>query len=153
MGKKIWQTIHLRKFGYDVRVLHASVHTLGVVEGNQVSARLGEEYVINCAMYLCNLRFSNLWSGPILAVLIHSLQRLPQNFSFRFSRRNVILKAKRARARSQVSVFLGAGLQNILTNPIISQINTLLLPYFISYYPSAFTINQSHNHDAEVYTP
>ena len=27
--------------------------------------------------------------------------------------------------------------QNILTNPIISQINTLLLPYFISYYSSA----------------
>ena len=31
--------------------------------------------------------------------------------------------------------------QNILTNPIISQINTLLLPYLISYYFSAFTIN------------
>ena len=30
--------------------------------------------------------------------------------------------------------------QNILTNPIISQINILLLPYFISYYSSAFTI-------------
>ena len=29
--------------------------------------------------------------------------------------------------------------QNILTNPIISQINTLLLPYFISYYSSAVT--------------
>ena len=29
--------------------------------------------------------------------------------------------------------------QNILTNPIISQINTSLLPYFISYYSSAFT--------------
>ena len=43
--------------------------------------------------------------------------------------------------------------QNILTNPIISQINTLLLPYFISYYSSAFTINQFHNHDAEVYAP
>ncbi|CAH3026188.1 unnamed protein product, partial [Porites evermanni] len=38
---------------------------------------------------------------------------------------------------------------NILVNPIISQINTLLLPYFISYYSSAF--NQFHNHDAEVY--
>ena len=33
--------------------------------------------------------------------------------------------------------------QNILTNPIISQINTLLLPYFISHYSSAFTINQA----------
>ena len=43
--------------------------------------------------------------------------------------------------------------QNILTNPIISQINTLLLPYFISYYSSAFTINQFHNHDAKVYAP
>ena len=43
--------------------------------------------------------------------------------------------------------------QNILTNPIISQINTLLLPYLISYYSSAFTINQFHNHDAEVYAP
>ena len=41
--------------------------------------------------------------------------------------------------------------QNILTNPIMSQINTLLLPYSISYYSSAFTINQFHNHDAEVY--
>ena len=29
--------------------------------------------------------------------------------------------------------------QNILTNPIISQINTSLLPYFISQYSSAFT--------------
>ena len=29
----------------------------------------------------------------------------------------------------------------ILTNPVISQINTLLLPYLISYYSSAFTIN------------
>ena len=43
--------------------------------------------------------------------------------------------------------------QNILTNPIISQINTSLLPYLISYYSSAFTINQFHNHDAEVYAP
>ena len=43
--------------------------------------------------------------------------------------------------------------QNILTNPIISQINTLLLPYFISYYSSAFTINQFHDHDAEEYAP
>ena len=34
-----------------------------------------------------------------------------------------------------------------------SQINTLLLPYFISYYSPAFTINQFHNHDAEVYAP
>ena len=73
MGKKIWLTIHLRKLGYDVRVLRASVHSLGVMEGNQVSARRGEEYVINRAMYLCKLRFSNLRSGAILAVLIHSL--------------------------------------------------------------------------------
>ena len=43
--------------------------------------------------------------------------------------------------------------QDILTNPIISQINTFLLPYFISYYLSPFTINQFHNHDAEVYAP
>ena len=43
--------------------------------------------------------------------------------------------------------------QNILTNPITSQINTLLLPYFISHYSSAFTLNQFHNHDAEVYAP
>ena len=43
--------------------------------------------------------------------------------------------------------------QNILTNPIISQINALLLPYFISYYSSAFTINQFRNHGAEVYAP
>ena len=35
----------------------------------------------------------------------------------------------------------------------ISQKNTLLLPYFITYYSSAFTINQFHNHDAEVYAP
>ena len=40
--------------------------------------------------------------------------------------------------------------QNILTNPIISQIETLLSSYIISY-SSAFTINQFHNHDAEVY--
>ena len=37
--------------------------------------------------------------------------------------------------------------QNILTNTIISQINTLL----ITYYSSTFTINQFHNHDAEVH--
>ena len=37
--------------------------------------------------------------------------------------------------------------QNILTNPIISHINTLLLPYFISYQSSAFTINRFHKHD------
>ena len=43
--------------------------------------------------------------------------------------------------------------QNILTNALISQINTLLLPYFISYHSSAFAINQLHNHDAKVYTP
>ena len=36
---------------------------------------------------------------------------------------------------------------------MISQVNTLLLPYFISYYSSAFTINQFHNDDAEVYVP
>ena len=35
-----------------------SVHSLEVMEGNQVSPRRGEEYVINRAMYLCNLRFS-----------------------------------------------------------------------------------------------
>ena len=51
-------TIHPRKFGYDVSVLRPSVHSLGVMEGNQVSARGAEEYVINRAMYLCNLRFS-----------------------------------------------------------------------------------------------
>ena len=34
-----------------------------------------------------------------------------------------------------------------------TKINTLVLPYLISYYSSAFTINQFHNHDAEVYTP
>ena len=43
--------------------------------------------------------------------------------------------------------------QNIQTNPIISQINTLLLPYFKSYYSSAFTINQFHKQDTEVYAP
>ena len=43
--------------------------------------------------------------------------------------------------------------QNILTNPIISQTNTSLLPYFISYYFSAFIINQFLDHDAEVYAP
>ena len=47
----------------------------------------------------------------------------------------------------------GSSFQNILTNPIISQINTLLLPYLISYYSSASTINQFHNYDAEVYAP
>ena len=41
--------------------------------------------------------------------------------------------------------------QNILTNPIISQINKL--SYCISYYSFAFTINQFHNHDAQVYSP
>ena len=34
-----------------------------------------------------------------------------------------------------------------------SQINTLLLPYFISYYSSPLTINQFHKHEAEVYAP
>ena len=36
---------------------------------------------------------------------------------------------------------------------IISQINTLLLPYFSCYYSTAFTINQFPIHDAEVYAP
>ena len=36
---------------------------------------------------------------------------------------------------------------------MISQINTLISPYFISYYFCAFTINQFHNDDAEVYAP
>ena len=31
----------------------------------------------------------------------------------------------------------------------ISQINTLILPYFISYYSSTFIINQFHNHEAK----
>ena len=35
----------------------------------------------------------------------------------------------------------------------MSQIDTLLLPYFISYYSSAFTINQFQDLDAEVYAP
>ena len=34
------------------------VHSLRGREGNQVSAPLGEEYVINRAMHLCNPRFS-----------------------------------------------------------------------------------------------
>ena len=81
MGKKILQTIHLRKFGYDVRVLRASVHSLGVMEGNQVSARRGEEYVINRAMYLCNLRFSNLRSGAIFSYILSNGYRK----TFRFA--------------------------------------------------------------------
>ena len=48
---------------------------------------------------------------------------------------------------------MDVALQNILTNPIISQIDTLLSPYIICYYFSSFTINQFHNHDAEVYAP
>ena len=38
---------------------------------------------------------------------------------------------------------------------LFSQINTIRLLYFISYsnYSSAFTINQFHNHDVEVYAP
>ena len=36
---------------------------------------------------------------------------------------------------------------------MISQIDTLILPYIISYYSSAFTIDQFHNHYAEVYAP
>ena len=55
---KIWETIHPRNFGYDVSVLRPFVYCLGVMEGNQVSALRGEEYVINRAMYLCNPRFS-----------------------------------------------------------------------------------------------
>ena len=55
MGKKIWETIHPRKFGYDVAT---PVHSLRGREGNQVSARPGEEYVINRAMHLCNPPFS-----------------------------------------------------------------------------------------------
>ena len=58
MGKKIWQTIHPRKFGCDVSVLRPSVHSLRVMEGNQVSARRGEEYVLNRGMYLWNSSFS-----------------------------------------------------------------------------------------------
>ena len=41
---------------------------------------------------------------------------------------------------SKIQSLGSCSFQNILTNPIISQINTLLLPYFISYYSSAFTI-------------
>ena len=62
MGKKIWLTIHPRKFGGEVSVPRPSVHSSVVMEGNQVSACRGRgnggEYVINCAMYLCNRRFS-----------------------------------------------------------------------------------------------
>ena len=54
---------------------------------------------------------------------------------------------------SKIESLGSCSFQNILTSPIISQINTLLLPYFISYYSSAFIINQFHNHDAEVYAP
>ena len=43
--------------GCDVSVPHPSVHSLGLMEGSQVSARRGEEYVINRAMYLCKQRF------------------------------------------------------------------------------------------------
>ena len=62
MGKKIWLTIHPRKFGGEVSVPRPSVHSSVVMEGNQVSACRGRgdggEYVINRAMYLCNRRFS-----------------------------------------------------------------------------------------------
>ena len=34
---------------------------------------------------------------------------------------------------------------------VFSQV--LLLPYFISYYSSTFTIYQFHNHDGEVFAP
>ena len=61
MGKKIWYTIHPRKFGFDVSVLRPSVHSLGVTEANQVSARRGEDYVdhyqqlaIGCYINLIN---------------------------------------------------------------------------------------------------
>lgn len=37
---------HPRKYGYDVSVLCPFVHSLGMREGDQVSARRGEEYVI-----------------------------------------------------------------------------------------------------------
>ena len=44
--------------------------------------------------------------------------------------------------------------QNIRTRNIENwQIYTLLSPYIISYYSPAFTINQFHKHDAEVYSP
>ena len=43
--------------GYDVSVLLPSAHSLGVMEGNQVSARRGRSVlIINRAMYLCNPR-------------------------------------------------------------------------------------------------
>ena len=61
-----------KKFGYDVSVLRPSVHSLELMEGNQVSARRGEGYVINRAMYLYNPRFScgksrKKWCGQVVA--------------------------------------------------------------------------------------
>ena len=47
-SKKIYLSTHPRKFGYDVSVLRPSVRPLGVRDGNQLSARRGEEYVIFC---------------------------------------------------------------------------------------------------------
>ena len=47
-SKKIYLSTHPRKFGYDVSVLRPSVSPLGVRDGNQLSARRGEEYVIFC---------------------------------------------------------------------------------------------------------
>ena len=41
IDKKIYLSTHPRKIGYDVSVLRPSVHSLGVKEGNQVSARWG----------------------------------------------------------------------------------------------------------------
>ena len=41
MGKKIWLTIHPRKFGGEVSVPRPSVHSSVVMEGNQVSACRG----------------------------------------------------------------------------------------------------------------
>ena len=62
MGKKIYLSTHPRKFGYDVSVLCPSVHSLGVREGNQVSARRGGGvcyifFARNRAMNFCNPRF------------------------------------------------------------------------------------------------
>ena len=55
---QVRKSIYLRKFGSEVSVLRPSVHSLRLIERNQLSARRGEEYVINRAMYLCKLRFS-----------------------------------------------------------------------------------------------
>ena len=45
----------VRKFGYDVAYARTLLRGR---EGNQVSARPGEEYVVNRAMHLCNPPFS-----------------------------------------------------------------------------------------------